>query len=279
MDGDPQDRRLDGGEAAHGGREEPGAERAHHGHREHREADLTGERAHREDEPRHVGAAPPLHGEGPGGDEQGAGQHGPLRGTPFQEGHKEGHDNRRASYEDTRYGRFRRSFRSQNRHVETDHPHGREKREAAPLAGAQASQRPRAARAQQGDEKQTREAVADELASQVWVVAQHTVGGEGAADEETGEGRGQRSSRGVHVHASTLGSPAVPFEVHFRGCFGDHFARPVTRTLAPTGTRVPHRTTAHPHERSPARPFISPPVRPRNKKTEEVHGADITATE
>ncbi len=112
--------------------------------------------------------------------------------TPFKERHEDGDDDRSAPYEDTRYGRFRRPFRGQDGHVEADHAHGRKEGEASPLTARQPPQGGGPASAEPGQKEQAGQSVADELAAGVRVVAQQTVGGEGAPDEEAGEGREQR---------------------------------------------------------------------------------------
>ena len=66
--------------------------------------------------------------------------------------------------------------------------------------GVEAPQRRRAAPADQRQQQQAGEAVAQELAARVRVVAQDAVGGEGGADEDTGEGGEQGPSDGGGVH-------------------------------------------------------------------------------
>ncbi|GAA0296313.1 hypothetical protein GCM10009540_14320 [Streptomyces turgidiscabies] len=83
--------------------------------------------------------------------------------------------------------------------VEADHTDGREQRETDPLAGAERPQRGAAAPADQRQEQQTGQAVAQELAARVRVVAEDAVGGEGAADEDGGQGGEKGPARGGDV--------------------------------------------------------------------------------
>ncbi len=117
----------------------------------------------------------------------------------LQEGHENGHGDRGTAYEDTRYRGFRRAFGGDHGEVEADHADGREEREPYPLTRHQSAQGRRAAPSDQGQEQQTREAVAQELTTRVRIVAQDAVGGEGASDEDAGEG-GEQGSAGGGVH-------------------------------------------------------------------------------
>ncbi len=118
--------------------------------------------------------------------------HDPLRSTPFEKRHKDGDDDGGAPYEDTRYGRFRRPLRRQDGQVEADHPDGRQEGEPSPLAARQPPQDGGRASPQPEQQEQARHSVADELTTGVRIVAEQAVGGEGAPDEEAGEGREQR---------------------------------------------------------------------------------------
>lgn len=102
--------------------------------------------------------------------------------TALQKGYENGHDDRGAAYEDTRYRGFRGAFGRDHGEVEADHSDGSEQREPCPLGRRQSAQGCRAAPSDQGQEQQKGEAVADELAARVRVVAQDAVGGEGASD-------------------------------------------------------------------------------------------------
>jgi hypothetical protein len=124
-----------------------------------------------------------------------------LRPTAFQERYGNGHDHRGAAYEDTRYRGFRGALGGEDGEVEADHADGGEEREPCPLARCQPAQGRRAASSDQGQEQQAGEAVTQELAARVRVVAQDAVGGEGAADEDAGEGGEQRPAGGGCVHA------------------------------------------------------------------------------
>ena len=121
--------------------------------------------------------------------------------TALQERYENGHDDRGAAYEDTRYRGFRGAFGRDHGEVEPDHADSREQREPGPLGRRQGAQGCRAAPADQGQEQQTGEAVADELAARVRVVAQDAVGGEGASDEDAGEGGEQGTAGGGGGHA------------------------------------------------------------------------------
>jgi len=114
-------RRLQSGDSADGGRQQPRPERAQHGHGEHREADFTGERAQGEGDSAAVRTSPPLDGGRADRDEQRPVQDEPLGTTALQERHDHRHDHRGAAHEDSRYRRFRGAFGGDHREVEADH--------------------------------------------------------------------------------------------------------------------------------------------------------------
>jgi len=124
-----------------------------------------------------------------------------LRSAALLEWDEDSHDDRGAAYEDTRYRGFRGVFGGDHGEVEADHADGREQREACPLARRQRAQGCRAAPSDQREEQQAGEAVAQELAARVRVVAEDAVGGEGCSDEDGGESREQGPARG-DVHGS-----------------------------------------------------------------------------
>lgn len=123
-----------------------------------------------------------------------------MRTTALLKGYDNGHDDRGAAHEDARNGRFRRAFGGDHREVEPDHADSREQREAPPLTHREPPQRARATPADQRQEQYKGEAVAQELAARVRVLAQQAVGGEGASDEDAGEGGEQRAPGGGGVH-------------------------------------------------------------------------------
>lgn len=125
-----------------------------------------------------------------------------MGATPVDEGHDNGHHDRRAADEDTGDGGLGRTFRRDDGHVEADHADGREQREAGPLPGRECPQPGRRAAPHQRHEQQAGEAVAQELAARVRVVAQDAVGGEGRADEDAGECGEERSAGGGGVHGN-----------------------------------------------------------------------------
>ncbi|GGK82971.1 hypothetical protein GCM10010094_50100 [Streptomyces flaveus] len=119
--------------------------------------------------------------------------------TAVQEGHEHGHQHRGAAHEDSRNRRFRGAFGGEHGEVEADHADGREQREPYPLPCGQPAQGRHAATSDQGQEQQAGEAVAQELAARVRVFAQDAVGGEGASDEDAGQG-GEQGAAGGDVH-------------------------------------------------------------------------------
>lgn len=120
--------------------------------------------------------------------------------TAFLERDENRHEDRGAAHEDARDRRFGRALCGDHREVEADHPDGREQGEAPPLAGREPPQRGGTAPADQGQQKDTGEAVAQELTSRVRIVAEDAVGGEGTSDEDTGEGGEQGAPNGGGVH-------------------------------------------------------------------------------
>jgi hypothetical protein len=122
--------------------------------------------------------------------------------TPLLKRYEHRDDDRGAAHEDAGDGRFRRALGGEHREVEPDHADGRDQREAPPLADRQPPQRGGAAPADEGQQKDTGEPVAQELAPRVRIVAHDAVGGEGTSDEDTGEGGEQRAPGGGGVHDS-----------------------------------------------------------------------------
>ncbi|BCL32247.1 hypothetical protein GCM10017557_71060 [Streptomyces aurantiacus] len=123
----------------------------------------------------------------------------------LQEGNEDGHGDRGAAYEDTRYRGFRGTFRGDHGEVEADHADGRQQRETHPSARCQHAQGCRAAPSDEREEQQAGEAVTQELAARVRVVAEDAVGGEGASDKDGGERREQHPAGpacGGGVHGS-----------------------------------------------------------------------------
>ncbi len=197
-------RGLGCGDRADRGGQQPWPQGPQHRYGEHGEPHLAGQRARGEGEARAVRTAPALHGEGADRDEQRPVQHGTLGPPPVQQRDQDGHDHRRAAHEHARDGRFRGAFGGDDGEVEADHPHGREQREAGPLAGFERPQPGRRAPSDQREEQQRGHAVAQELSARVRVVAEKAVGGEGPADEDTGERGEQRPARGGDVHGSDV---------------------------------------------------------------------------
>jgi hypothetical protein len=131
--------------------------------------------------------------------------------TALLKRHEHGHDDRGAAHEDAGDRRLGRPLGGENREVEAEHADGRDQREESPLAGREPPQRGAAAPADEGQQKDTGEAVAQELAARVRVVAKDAVGGEGSSDEYTGEGgeRGTPGGGGVHESDATNGRGPV----------------------------------------------------------------------
>lgn len=201
--------RLDGRHTADRGGQQPRPERPQDGYGEDGEAHLTGQGAHGVRDPGAVGAPPPLDGEGAGRDEQRPVQNGALRTAPFEGRHDDGDHHGRAAHEDSRNRGFRTAFGSDDGDVEPDHADRRQKREADPLAGREAPQRSTSAPAGERDEQQTGQGVPQELAARAGVVAEDAVGGEGTADEDTGE-RGEQGAAGGGVHDGDARKPRGP---------------------------------------------------------------------
>ncbi|GHD44744.1 hypothetical protein GCM10010317_018220 [Streptomyces mirabilis] len=118
----------------------------------------------------------------------------------LKKGDDNGHDHRGAAHENARNGWFRGAFGGDHGEVEADHADGREQREAPPPACREPPQRCRATPSDQRQEQHAGETVAKELTPRVRVVAQDAVGGEGASDEDAGEGGEQRPAEGGGVH-------------------------------------------------------------------------------
>ncbi|GGW58244.1 hypothetical protein GCM10010350_48380 [Streptomyces galilaeus] len=196
----PHRRGLDGGQGAHGGRQQPWAQWPQHGHGDHRESDLAAQRAHRVGEARAVRPAPALHGERADGDQRRAVQDGPARAASLHERDEDRDDDGRAAHQDAGDGRFGGTLGGQDGEVEADHADGGEQGEAGPLAGGERAQAGQGTRAGEGHEQQAREAVAQGLSAGVRVVAQDAVGGEGRSDEDAGERGEEGATRGGDVH-------------------------------------------------------------------------------
>lgn len=153
--------------------------------------------------------SPALDGEGAHGDEQRAVQDGALGPSAVQERHEYGHEYRGAAHEDSRDRWFRGAFGGEHGEIEADHADGRDQRQPYPLAGGQRAQGRRATTADEGQEQQTGESVAQELAARVRVFAQDAVGGEGASDEDAGQG-GEQGAAGGGVHGGDAMDPTGP---------------------------------------------------------------------
>ncbi|MEY9989669.1 hypothetical protein ABIE67_001701 [Streptomyces sp. V4I8] len=121
---------------------------------------------------------------------------------PVHQGHDHGHDHGRAADEDSGDSRFGGALGGDDGQVEADHADRREHHEAGPLTGGESAQPGRGVPSGEGDEQETGEGVAQELAAGVRVVAQEAVGGEGCSDEDTGERGEEGSARGGGVHGS-----------------------------------------------------------------------------
>ncbi|GAA2479216.1 hypothetical protein GCM10010276_14680 [Streptomyces longisporus] len=125
-----------------------------------------------------------------------------MGAAAVQERDDNGYGHGRAAHEDAGHRRFRGALGRDDGQVEADHADGGEQGEAGPLAGREPPQPRRRSRAGQGQKQQTGEAVAEELAARVRVVAEDAVRGEGPAHEHTGEGGEEGSSGGGGVHGS-----------------------------------------------------------------------------
>lgn len=104
------------------------------------------------------------------------------RTTALPKRHEHRDDDRGAAHEDSGYRRFGRPLGGENREVEADHTDRRDQGEPPPLTDRQSPQRGGAAPADEGQQKDAGEAVAQELAARVRVVAEDAVGGEGPSD-------------------------------------------------------------------------------------------------
>lgn len=170
--------------------------------------------------------APPLDGEGPGRHQQRSVQNGPGGPSAVQERYEHGDDDGRAADEHARNSRLRGAFRGQDREIESDHADRGEHGEPYPLRPAEGPQRrERRPAAEQREQEQAGQGVAQRLTTRVRIVPEDAVGGEGGADEEVGEADEQRPAQGIRVHVATLWIGAVPVKVHFHDVIGDHFGR------------------------------------------------------
>lgn len=124
-----------------------------------------------------------------------------MGSAPVERRDDDGHHDRGAAHEDAWNGRLRGALGGDDGHVEANHADGGEQCEAAPRAGPERPQPGRGASPGEGQEQQAGESVAEELTARVRVVAKLAVGGEGRADEDTGEPCEQRSAGGG-VHGS-----------------------------------------------------------------------------
>lgn len=122
-----------------------------------------------------------------------------MRAAPVQERDEHGHHDRRAAHEHPRDGGLCAAFGGEDGQVEADHADGREQGQAAPLAGPEPAQPPARVPSGERGEEQAGQPVAQELAAGVRIVAQDAVGGEGPADEHTGES-GEEGAVACGVH-------------------------------------------------------------------------------
>lgn len=187
---------LDGGDTAGRGGQQLGTQRAQYGNGDYGEPDLADECGDGPADSCPVGTPPPLHRERSDGDQQGAVYDKACGAAAVQQGHQYGDDHRGTADEDTRDRGFGGAFRREDGQVEADHANSGEHGHPAPLSVRQLPQRGRATPAQEGEQEQAGEAVAQSLAARVRVGAEDTVGGEGTAHEDAGEGREERPSRG-----------------------------------------------------------------------------------
>ncbi len=148
---------------------------------------------------------PALDGERPHGDEARRVQGDAGRTAPVQQRDEHADDDRRTAHEDARNSRLRRPFGRQDRQVEPDHAHRGEQRDPPPLAAGEASEpgrrRVRIA-AQERDEQQRGETVAERLAAGVRIVAEDAVGREGCPHQHAGEGREEGPAQRGRVHGA-----------------------------------------------------------------------------
>ena len=191
----PGRRRLDRGETAHGGRQQSRSQGPQYGNREHREAHLTRKCTPGEGDSNAVRTAPPLDRERADRDERRPVEHDPARTASLQEGdeNRDGHGS--AADEDSGDCGFGAAFGGDDGKVEADHADSREQGETGPLACRERAQPGLLVLAGEREEQQAGEAVAQELAARVRVVAQDAVRAEGRADEDAGEG-GERGAAG-----------------------------------------------------------------------------------
>ncbi len=206
----PGHRRLGRGEGAHGGGQQPWPERPQHRSGEHREPDLAGQGAHREGETAAVRPPPALDREGAGRDQQRPAEDKALWPTAVKKRDQDRDHHRGAADEDARDRRFRGALGGEDRQVEADHPDGGEQGQPQPRTRPQPAQPPGRIPPGERHEQQAGQSVAEELAARVGVVAQHAVGGEGAADEDVGERGQEGAARGGRVHeddARNVGGP------------------------------------------------------------------------
>lgn len=127
-------------------------------------------------------------------------EHRALWAAPVEERNDDGHHDRCAADEDTRHRGFRAAFGGDDGQVEADHADGRQQPEAEPPAKAERAQPRTGVPSGERGEQQAGERVAQELAAGVRVVAQDAVGGEGPADEHTGEGGEEGAAGGGGFH-------------------------------------------------------------------------------
>ncbi len=201
----PEQRRLDGRDAADRRGEELRTQRPQDRDGQDREADLARERAHREQHARQVGAPPALDGERPDGDEACRVQRDAGRTTAVQQRDEHADHDRRTAHEDARNSRFRRLFGRQDRQVEPDHAHGGEQDDPPPLATGEASEPSRrgvGVAAKERDEQQRGETVAERLAARERIVAEDAVGREGCPHQHTREGREEGPAQRGCVHGA-----------------------------------------------------------------------------
>ncbi|GGX28871.1 hypothetical protein GCM10010383_69300 [Streptomyces lomondensis] len=202
-------RRLQRGDRAHRGGQQPRSERPQHGYGEHGEPDLPRQGAHGEGDAGPVRTPPALDGEGADGHEQRPVHNRALGPAPVQQRHEHGDDHRRTAHEHAWNRRFRRALRGDDGQVEAHHADRCEQGETDPLTGREGPQPGGRAPPGHGEQQQAGQSVAQELAARVRVVAEEAVGGEGPSDEDTGE-RGEQGSARGGVHAGDARQPCGP---------------------------------------------------------------------